>query len=45
MWVPDEVTGEDLVYFPKLPPSDWQAGPKTALEEDNRLLHQRFYRR
>ena len=45
MWVPDEVTGEDLVYFPKLPSSDWQGGPKTLLEEDPRLLHQRFDRR
>jgi len=45
MWVPDEVTGDDLVYFPELPPSDWRAGSKTPLAEDNRLINQRFYRR
>ena len=45
MWVPDEVTGDDLVYFPELPPSDWRAGSKTPLAEDNRLISQRFYRR
>jgi len=45
MWVPDEVTGDDLVYFPELPPSDWRAGSKTPLADDNRLINQRFYRR
>ena len=44
MWVPDEVTGEDLVYFPELDKNAWRAGPKTPLVEDNRLICQRFYR-
>jgi dihydrofolate reductase len=44
MWVPDEVTGEDLVYFPELSQNAWRAGPKTPLAEDNRLICQRFYR-
>ena len=44
MWVPDEVTGDDLVYFPELAIETWRAGPKTPLAEDNRLICQRFYR-
>lgn len=43
-WVPDSVTGNGLVYFPNLDPSRWRDGPREPLNEDNRLINQRFFR-
>ena len=44
-WVPDQVEGENLVYFPELDRSLWDAGPRLAFATDSRLACQRFTRR
>ena len=44
-WVPDTVSGESLVYFPELNEAHWREGSRTPLQEDSRLVCQRFYRR
>ena len=44
-WVPDRVDNPSAVRFPELPCSQWRAGPREPLEEDERLVNQRFYRR
>ena len=43
-WVPDQVCGQDLVYFPSLNSAQWSAGPRTPLTHDPRLACQRFSR-
>ena len=44
-WVPDHVEGENLVHFPELDRSLWDAGPRLAFATDPRLACQRFTRR
>ena len=41
-YVPDTYNQPDLVRFPKIDWSQWQAEPKIQCRNDNRLVHQRF---
>ena len=44
-WVPDRITAQTTVRFPELSPEAWLAGSRVPLEEDERLINQRFFRR
>ena len=43
--VPDKISDGNMVFFPELDPSVWQAEPMTPLVADSRLSHRRYYRR
>ena len=43
--VPDKISPGNIVFFPELDPSVWQAEPMTPLAADPRLSHSRYYRR
>ena len=42
--VPDNVTGEGCIYFPKIG-NNWKESDITILEDDSRLKHKRYSRR
>ncbi len=43
-WVPDRIDSTAAVRFPEIDQSQWIAGPREPLEDDPRLVNQRFYR-
>jgi len=43
--VPDEVRGDDLVFFPELNEAQWEAGPIETDTQDPRLRRQTYTRR
>lgn len=45
-WVPDKISGPDLVYFPEINDKDiWIKGPEKPFSEDSKLINQLFTRR
>ena len=42
--VPDNITGKDCIYFPKIG-HNWKESEVTTLEEDNQLKHKKYSRR
>ncbi len=44
-YVPDQITGDDLVYFPEIDPEVWEASALTPCSQDERLTRRLFTRR
>ena len=42
--VPDNITGEDCIYFPEIG-NEWKEGKNNRLEEDPKLGHKTYTRR
>ena len=42
--VPDNITGKDCIYFPKIG-HNWKESEVTTLKEDNQLKHKKYSRR
>ena len=42
-YVPDQINGENCVFFPPIDWNGWEPGPKIRSREDERLVHQEFY--
>ncbi|HEY3593465.1 MAG TPA: dihydrofolate reductase [Polyangiaceae bacterium] len=44
VYVPDHVEGPGVVYFPRIDPQIWQAGPLVPLEDEPALTRREFRR-